>query len=268
MTLHTEWITSEDDSSEIELSYYDAPKVTLISIPQFFHPDHLAVEFQDDLSLVIGSQQLAEYAGRICYMSQANPAKRTTAEYLSNILQQGHGSVLEHVNVSMLIEGVSRSLTHELVRHRAGWAYSQLSQRYVNLSDTAFVMPPAFIDVPEAAEPWKYAMANCLVEYGVLTNTMLASLQHIEDKVLRRKMARESARSVLPNATETKIVATANIRAWRHFLAMRGSIHADQEIRRLAYNCCLELKHTVPDFFPDVAENPATYEVTLQYPKV
>ena len=76
-------------------------------------------------------------------MSQHNPAGRTTAEYLRNILRQGHGSVFEHSTYVVLIEGISRSCSHELVRHRAGWGYSQLSQRYVDESHAAFVMPPA-----------------------------------------------------------------------------------------------------------------------------
>src|SRR5687767_15694217 len=76
-------------------------------------------------------------------MSQKNPAKRATRDYLENIKKQGHGSVLEHANYSLLLEGISRSLTHELVRHRAGFAYSQLSQRYVDESEANFVMPPA-----------------------------------------------------------------------------------------------------------------------------
>ena len=74
-------------------------------------------------------ERLSEFAGRLCYMSQRNPAGRSTHEYIENIKKQGHGSVLEHANYSLLLEGVSRSLTHELVRHRAGFAYSQLSQR-------------------------------------------------------------------------------------------------------------------------------------------
>src|SRR4029078_10998681 len=97
-------------------------------------------------------------AGRLCYMSQKNPASRATREYLENIKKQGHGSVLEHANYSLLLEGISRSLTHELVRHRAGFAYSQLSQRYVDESEANFVMPPAIIgdDVLEAS--WRGEM--------------------------------------------------------------------------------------------------------------
>src|SRR5437773_10638219 len=78
-------------------------------------------------------------------MSQHNPAKRATRDYLDNIKNQGHGSVLEHANYSLLLEGVSRSLTHELVRHRAGFAYGQLSQRYVDEPEANFVIPLAIV---------------------------------------------------------------------------------------------------------------------------
>ena len=82
-------------------------------------------------------ERLAEYAGRLCYMSQHNPINRTTAEYLEYIKKQGHGSVLEHAVYVLLIEGISRSCSHELVRHRAGFGYSQISQRYVDESHAA-----------------------------------------------------------------------------------------------------------------------------------
>jgi thymidylate synthase (FAD) len=115
------------------------PRVTLIARPQFLEPGHLPVQWKGDSS---DGERIAEFAGRLCYMSQNNPAGRTTAEYLRNILEQGHGSVFEHSTYVMLIEGISRSCSHELVRHRAGWGYSQLSQRYVDESHAAFVMPP------------------------------------------------------------------------------------------------------------------------------
>ncbi len=109
--------------------YYTEPVLTLLSRPSFTSPDHLPVSWIGEST---DGERLAEFAGRLCYMSQHNPAKRETREYLENIKKQGHGSVLEHANYSILLEGVSRSLTHELVRHRAGFAYSQLSQRYVD----------------------------------------------------------------------------------------------------------------------------------------
>jgi len=122
--------------------YYTEPVVTLLSRPSFTMPEHLAVSLIGEST---DGEQLAEFAGRLCYMSQHNPAKRETREYLENIKKQGHGSVLEHANYSLLFEGVSRSLTHELVRHRAGFAYSQLSQRYVDESEASFVVPPAVV---------------------------------------------------------------------------------------------------------------------------
>ena len=100
--------------------FHTEPKLTLLSRPSFTEPEHLPVGWIGEST---DGERLAEFAGRLCYMSQRNPASRTTREYLENIKRQGHGSVLEHANYSVLIEGVSRSLTHELVRHRAGMAY-------------------------------------------------------------------------------------------------------------------------------------------------
>src|SRR5260370_8737627 len=99
-------------------------------------------------------QGLAEYAARSCFTSQQTPVPRTTAEYLENIKKQGHGSVFEHAVYVLLVEGISRSCSHELVRHRAGFGYSQLSQRYVDESHAAFVMPPAIQGDPALEAAW------------------------------------------------------------------------------------------------------------------
>src|SRR5262249_7199514 len=98
-------------------------------------------------------------------MSQANPAKRRTREDRENIKRQRHGSVLEHANYTLLVEGVSRSLTHELVRHRAGFAYSQLSQRYVDESDAAFVIPPAILGDERLEREWQAEIERALAAY-------------------------------------------------------------------------------------------------------
>src|SRR5256885_14285742 len=134
----------------MELFY--EPKVTLLSRPHFSEPPHLPVAWLGEST---DGERLSEFAGRLCYMSQANPAKRPTREYLDNIKKQGHGSVLEHANYSLLLEGVSRSLTHELVRHRAGFAYSQLSQRYVDESEANFVIPPAVVGDENLETQWR-----------------------------------------------------------------------------------------------------------------
>src|SRR5438309_1759736 len=101
------------------MEIFRAPRVTLLARPEFLEPEHLRVEWRGEAS---PGERLAEYAGRLCYMSQHNPAQRTTVEYLENIKKQGHGSVLEHSVYVLLIEGISRSCSHELVRHRAGLA--------------------------------------------------------------------------------------------------------------------------------------------------
>ena len=194
-------------------------------------PAHLPVQWIGDGT---DGERLAEFAGRLCYMSQRNPANRQTRDYLENILKQGHGSVLEHANYSLLLEGVSRSLTHELVRHRAGFAYSQLSQRYVDESEAAFVVPPAIIGDPALEAAWQTQIESAQASYVALVTELMARYAWVEDRVHRRKMAREAARGVLPNSTETKIVVTGNARAWRTMLELRSSEGAEMEIRRLA----------------------------------
>ncbi len=224
------------------------PKVTVLARPHFAEPTHLPVQWMGEAT---DGEKLAEFAGRLCYMSQRNPAGRTTRDYLENIKKQGHGSVLEHANYSLLLEGVSRSLTHELVRHRAGFAYSQLSQRYVDESDAQFVMPPAMIGDDALEQAWTTQMAGALESYIALVNALMTRYSWVDDKVHRRKMAREAARGVLPNSTETKIVVTGNARAWRTMLELRSSEGAELEIRRLAVDVLRVMQAEAPAFFSD-----------------
>jgi thymidylate synthase (FAD) len=224
------------------------PKVTLIARPQFLEPAHMPVQWLGDSS---GGERLAEFAGRICYMSQKNPASRTTADYLENIKKQGHGSVLEHAVYVLLVEGISRSCSHELVRHRAGFGYSQLSQRYVDESHAAFVMPPAIQGDEALEKAWEQQMESAQAAYVALVESLMKRYEWVEDKVHRRKMAREAARSALPNGTETKIVVSANVRAWRTMLELRCGEGAEQEIRRMAVAILRALQAEAPAFFSD-----------------
>ena len=237
-----------DPHSRFPTLIYLEPRLSVLSRPAFAEPSHLPVNWIGEST---DGERLAEFAGRLCYMSQRNPASRTTREYLENIKRQGHGSVLEHANYSVLIEGVSRSLTHELVRHRAGWAYSQLSQRYVDESVADFVMPPAIIGDEALEQAWKTQVESAQRSYVTLVDELMQRYAWVADKVHRRKMAREAARAVLPNATETKIVATANIRAWRTMLELRSSEGAELEIRRLAVAVLRVLQQEAPGFFSD-----------------
>jgi thymidylate synthase (FAD) len=228
--------------------FFTEPRLTLLSRPQFLEPEHLGVAWLGDAT---DGEKLAEFAGRLCYMSQRNPAGRTTREYLENIKKQGHGSVLEHANYAILFEGVSRSLTHELVRHRAGFAYSQLSQRYVDESEAAFVVPPAMVGDAALESAWRGQIESAQSAYVHLVDELMQRYGWVADKVHRRKMAREAARGVLPNSTETKIVVTANARAWRTMLELRSSEAAELEIRRLAVAALRLLHVEAPAFFSD-----------------
>ena len=224
------------------------PRITVLSRPAFAEPEHLPVAWLGEST---DGERLAEFAGRLCYMSQKNPAHRDTRDYLENIKKQGHGSVLEHANYSLLLEGVSRSLTHELVRHRAGFAYSQLSQRYVDESTANFVMPPAIIGDEALEKAWTEQVEAAQKSYVGLVEQLMTRYAWVGDKIHRRKMAREAARGVLPNSTETKIVVTANARAWRTMLELRSSEGAEFEIRRCAVGMLRILLAEAPGFFSD-----------------
>ncbi len=251
-------------------------------------------------------QRIPELAGRICYMSFGDKqGRKDNKSYLGHILEVGHGSVLEHTVYSLLLTGISRSLTHELIRHRAGFGYSQLSQRYVDEGDANFVVPPAVQGNTELEKSLREFCDHAVKVYGQLTDKLAegmatpdalvdfalreetlreaapgqfsfgeavdgkdklsieqwralvkssdAALKYFKKQTIRgrRKSAREAARAVLPNATETKVFVTGNARAWRHFIELRGDIHAEAEIRALACDVCRLLQQEAPNLFGD-----------------
>jgi thymidylate synthase (FAD) len=222
-------------------------QVQVIARTQFTPPADVPWETDVD-----GGQALAEFAGRACYQSwnKPNPATATNAGYLRHILEVGHLSVLEHGTVTLYLTGVSRSLTHELIRHRH-FSYSQLSQRYVPERDAAFVEPAVIADDPELHARFLAAADAALAAYNELLEGLEKRFADVPNATLRRKQARQAARSVLPNATETRIVVTGNYRAWRHFIAMRASEHADVEIRELALACLRALQREAGNVFDD-----------------
>lgn len=228
------------------------PRVHLLAATQFFGapPEVLEAGWRpDDCE---GGEALAEFAGRACYQSwgRPNPATATNAGYLAHILEVGHLSVLEHGSVSFYVTGISRSLTHELVRHRH-FSYSQLSQRYVPERDVAMVEPDVIADSPELHDLFEQASVDALASYNDLLDGLEERFAAEPNAALRRKQARQAARAVLPNATETRIVVTGNYRAWRHFLDMRATEHADVEIRALAIMLLRELQAVASNVFGD-----------------
>ncbi len=238
--------------------YICKPKVYLVG-RQLVDDDEVA-RFLADEGMVFSTdapaaaEVLAEIAGRTCYMSFGK-GRKTNREYLENILSSKHGSVLEHAVWCLLMTGVSRALTHELVRHRAGFGYSQLSQRYVDESDARYVVPPLYQENTELQEKWRHTIDLVRKAYEELAEATTHYVQQKHPEMTprdRRKWARQAARSILPNATETKIFVTGNSRAWRHFLELRGSVHADTEIRLLAVEVFRVFKKESPNIFQDI----------------
>jgi thymidylate synthase (FAD) len=250
---------------------YTEPTVTLIAQQRFKYPAH--INWRSDVGDTNSSDEvddragevLAEFSGRLCYLSfgedagiEGHKTVQGRAEnrlYLENILKVKHGSVLEHAVYTFLFEGISRSLTHELVRHRAGMAYSQLSQRYVDESNVAFVLPPELTDPDMHFERdvFEASARYDLRQYEQILSSLEERLEQVEGISVtdRKKRARQTARSVLPNCTETKIVVTGNARAWRHFIEMRGAPGADREIRRVAVSVVNTLQAEAPHIFGD-----------------
>lgn len=247
-----------------DIKYHSALKVYLVTRPSVDWRQVAAFLMDEGVppipdSIRAGSDESAaiiEISARLCYMSYGK-GRRDIVDFINNLLASKDGSVFEHVNYGFVFCGVSRSLTHELVRHRAGFAYSQRSQRYVDETEASFVIPPAL-----ELEDGDFSEPNRILE-DALDRASSSYLDIVEalDKTLpkdkfssntdRRKAVRQAARAVLPNATETKIFVTGNVRSWRHFIEMRGAAFADWEIRRLALEVLRIFQVEAPLLFGD-----------------
>lgn len=244
-----------------------------LSFPQYLHDKGIpgGREFLD-------GAEICKIAGQLCYMSFG--PKRTknsdAKRYFDNIMASSHGSVLEHANFTFLLYGVSRSLTHEIVRHRH-FSFSQVSQRYVSGKTLRFVERPEYQDDKDLHLRFEDRIERATQEYHELTNILFLDQQQgnqllsAEAKTDLRKKVRQAARSVLPNETEAPIIITGNARAWRHFLDMRASEHAEVEIRALAVRVFLCLCQVDPVLFGDYTLETlkdGTYAVSTEYRKV
>lgn len=204
----------------------------------------------DDNTDPTGGQALAEFGGRLCYKSWSKPRPETAtnAGYLAHIIAQGHESVLEHATATFFVTGVSRSLLTELTRHRH-LSFSVVSQRYVDESNAAMVLPPAVTDHFGAKAGLSSVAASARSVYE-------AMVQVLTGEGMERKQAREAARAVLPNMTETQFVVTGNLRAWRDVLRRRWHVAADAEIRRFAGLTLAALRDLAPNVFQDFPAEP------------
>lgn len=177
-------------------------------------------------------------AARLCYSSDSASelARKMTPEkqasFIEKLVDMGHQSPLEHASFTFAIEGVSRALSHQLVRHRIA-SYSQKSQRYVEESSFSYITPPSVAASPEARQ------------------IFAGQMEHIREAYRRlcEIVPKEDARYVLPNACETKLVATMNARSLLHFFQVRCCRRAQWEIRQLAEQMLQEVRRVSPLLF-------------------
>jgi thymidylate synthase (FAD) len=238
------------------------PDVEVEGLREFlrgFGPELRFEQYLDDPTALPPASLLSKTAGQTCYASFG--PKRTynddAGRYFANQRSGGHGSVLEHATFSLLCYGISRSNTHEIVRHRAGTAFSQLSQRFVSGKVLRFVERPEYQQHPSLHKRFEDRIDTAAKEYEEVADELLA-LQSEGDRLLsaeartdRRKRVQQTARSVLPNEAETVLVLSANVRAWRHMIEMRTDAHAESEIRDLFFRIFLCLREAEPILFED-----------------
>jgi thymidylate synthase (FAD) len=198
-------------------------------------------------------ETIVEFAGRACYRSWEpglNPnvtrIRTQQQEYFENILRSMHGSVLEHANYSFALRNVSRVLTHELVRHRAGSAFSQESLRYVRLTDIGFRVPPALeplreqvVSIVEQLEEFQVSAAR---ELGVDEEGLPFHVKKEVTSALRR---------LAPIGLSTDIIWTANVRTLRHVIEMRTAPGAEEELRLVFDKVARIMREEAPNLFQD-----------------
>ena len=199
---------------------------------------------------------LIEFAGKSCYMSfdtslNQNLTKvggRSTHDYIQQgIIANKHGSVLEHATVTFFLVNVSRVVTHEIIRHRAGTAFSQTSGRYVRTDSVDMYMPDDIACNSAAVEVWKRAVAQ--MEENAAE---LARVTRVDAKPFSLKKKLTSAfRRLIGNGQANHIVVTANHRAWRHMIEMRTDPHAEEEIRVVFADISRQLRERFPTIYAD-----------------
>lgn len=208
-------------------------------------------------------EKLVAMAAKLCYSSVGTDeiaeglTPEATEKFLEFLTGIGHESPIEHVNFTFAAEGISRTLTHQLVRHRIA-SYSQQSQRYVKLDAFAFVVPPAIEEIPLAKAYFEEAMLRDQETYDKLVDILeKATFEKLISEGVSEKQARkasekaaiEDARYVFPNACETKILFTMNARTLLHFFHQRCCNRAQWEIRNMADQMLMEAKKAAPLLF-------------------
>jgi thymidylate synthase (FAD) len=217
--------------------------------------------------------ELVEFSGRICYMSfgerQVNTAN---PKYIKDLITKKHESVLEHATWTFIATGVTRAFTHQLVRHRIGFSYSQLSQQYHDHRLANFIQPLNLKNNEELKSEWEKAVQAAKDAYSKIEDLLeLQQRSNLDNKIKTnhhetKRSIRSTARSVLPNCIETKIVFSANARSLRHFLQLRGNIVGDLEMRIFCSELLSILKNEAPCIFFDflASKHSDGYPIVLQ----
>lgn len=293
MTYHAPTVHSTSNGT----LYLKEAGVSLVAMPQFlpqgatqfvnsFGDEFDAADYENDfyaddmsaarLSIDDGAS-LCKFAGQTCYLSfgEKRTKNNEAKKYFDNIKSSGHGSVLEHANYSFVIWGIDRACSHELVRHRAGFGYSQLSQRYVSGKTLRFVERPEYQNDERLHFEFEQWIDKAAEQYNLRADLLARNLRGRDEWELKtptekRKAVNQAARNCLPNETETAMVLTGNVRAWRHVLEQRASQHADLPIAGLTLRIGAILKEVSPILFDDyvegrVGERP---DLSTQYRKV
>ena len=184
-------------------------------------------------------ERVVAMAARLCYSASGAEelserlSDAEVQKMVRKMVKLGHASTIEHVSFTFGIEGVSRVLTHQLVRHRIA-SYDQQSQRYVAAHGFQYITPPSIAEVPGAKE--KY-------------DKLIVQIRSTYDELTEMGIPKEDARYVLANATETKILVTMNARTLLHFFNLRCCYRAQWEIREMAYQMLAEVKKVAPTLF-------------------
>lgn len=208
-------------------------------------------------------EKIIASAAKLCYSSSGidsicdNLTEEKTRNFIDMLVSVGHESVLEHVSFTFGIEGISRACSHQLVRHRIA-SYSQKSQRYVNENEFEYITPPEIESNYEAYVEFVRVMNEITKSYAKIADLLTESHKEkfiaggMDEKSAlskARKLANEDARFILPNACETKIVVTMNVRSLFNFFRHRCCNRAQWEIRAVANEMLRLCLQTAPDIF-------------------
>ncbi|HOK56819.1 MAG TPA: FAD-dependent thymidylate synthase [bacterium] len=195
-------------------------------------------------------EEIIYSAARQCYSEKdaydifvkaKNIEKKKIEKFIDEIVKSGHESVLEHVKFTFAISGISRALTHQLVRHRVA-SYSQQSQRYVNMENFKYIVPPSIKKDEILSEIFEETME-------FIKNSYKKLIERYKEIGMVGEEANQDARYILPNSAETKIVVTMNCRELLHFFKVRCCSRAQWEIRQLAYKILEICKEKLPSVF-------------------